>query len=54
MGLHIRDSEMKVWKTFTLERQLEVMINADDLIAARGGQGTICLSDVIASELMGI
>lgn len=54
MGLHIRDNEMKVWQTFTLERQLEVMVNADQLLASRGVGGKVCLSDVIASELIGI
>lgn len=55
MGLRIRANEMKVWETFTLERQLEVIINADHLLLFRGEpNGTICLSDVIASELIGI
>lgn len=54
MGLQIRDSEMKVWQTFTLERQLEVIINADHLLASRGQpEGQVNLSDVIASELIG-
>ncbi|MGP6173562.1 hypothetical protein [Corynebacterium sp. A21] len=55
MGLEVRASEMKVWKTFTLERQLDVIINADRLLASRGEpRGTICLSDTIAADLMGI
>lgn len=54
MGLQVRASEMKVWETFTLERQLEVIINADHLLQSRGTpQEPICLSDVIASELIG-
>ncbi|MGD7001670.1 hypothetical protein [Corynebacterium halotolerans] len=54
MGLNIRASEMKVWETFTLERQLEVIINADHLLTSRGEpRGTVSLSDVIASELIG-
>ncbi|WP_143336662.1 hypothetical protein [Corynebacterium pacaense] len=55
MGLRVRANEMKVWETFTLERQLEVIINADKLLASRGEpDGTICVSDVVASELIGI
>jgi len=55
MGLRIRPNEMKLWETFTLERQLEVIINADHLLLFRGEpHGTISLSDVVASELIGI
>lgn len=55
MGLQIRANEMKVWETFTLERQLECIINADHLLLFRGNpHGSVSLSDVIASELIGI
>ncbi len=55
MGLQVRANEMKVWETFTLERQLDVIINADHLLLFRGEpDGSVCLSDVIASELIGI
>ena len=55
MGLQVRANEMKVWETFTLERQLECIINADHLLLFRGEpHGSVSLSDVIASELIGI
>ncbi|NLZ57520.1 MAG: hypothetical protein GX898_04315 [Corynebacterium sp.] len=55
MGLQVRANEMKVWQTFTLERQLECIINADHLLLFRGNpHGSVSLSDVVASELIGI